>query len=118
MESCARRYVAEGVRRIAQRKQVRSSLDRLFVHCWCISVVISSFIEFWGRARKLGGEDAKKIEEDEVCRSSSPRQLSAYDRIQDEGEEGGGTADLKALARGIDAEKVIAVIQVRHKSQM
>ncbi|KAH7097909.1 hypothetical protein BKA62DRAFT_714902 [Auriculariales sp. MPI-PUGE-AT-0066] len=70
----------------ARKDQARKDFDEMLKE--------NSFVEFWGRARKLGGDDAARIDEEEV-----------------EGEEGGGTADLKALARGVDADDVIKVVK-------
>ena len=39
----------------------------------------ASFVEFWGRARKLGGDDAKRAEEDEV-RVHLPSVFPSYRR--------------------------------------
>ncbi|EJD38730.1 hypothetical protein AURDEDRAFT_146783 [Auricularia subglabra TFB-10046 SS5] len=55
----------------------------------------NSFLEFWGRVRKLGGEGAAAFGSDD----------------EGEGEEGGGTADLKALAKDIGLEAVVDVLQ-------
>ncbi|KZV91760.1 hypothetical protein EXIGLDRAFT_719060 [Exidia glandulosa HHB12029] len=59
----------------------------------------NSFVEFWGRARKLGGEGAVKDKD------------ADEDDVVGEGEEGGGTADLKALARGVGIEEVEKVLK-------
>lgn len=63
----------------------------------------NAFVEFWGRVQKIGGEGTKGgVKADEA---DDP----------EEGEGGGGTADLKALAKGIDVqeiERVLKVIQV------
>lgn len=56
----------------------------------------NNFVEFWGRAKKLSGEATKSAEADE----------------DEEGEEGGGKADLVQLAKGVDIEEVQRVLQV------
>ena len=40
----------------------------------------ASFVEFWGRARKLGGDDAKRADEDEV-RVYLPSAFSCHRRL-------------------------------------
>ncbi|KIL70077.1 hypothetical protein M378DRAFT_183671 [Amanita muscaria Koide BX008] len=57
----------------------------------------NSFVEFWGRLGKIGGEGVNGF-------------VKAEDMGEDEGEAGGGTVDMKSLAKNIDIcdmEKVI-----------
>jgi heat shock protein beta len=60
------------------------------------------FVEFWGRLGKLGGEGVDGG-------------VKADDLGEDEGEGGGGTVDMKALAKTVDVgemEKVLTVSRV------
>lgn len=59
----------------------------------------NSFVEFWGRLAKIGGEGVGggvPTEEDE----------------EDEGEGGGGKVDMKALAKNVDVGEMEKVLQV------
>jgi hypothetical protein len=60
----------------------------------------NSFVEFWGRLRKIGGEGA----EGGVKRD---------DDDEDEGEGGGGNVDMKKLARNVDITEMEKVLKVR-----
>ena len=61
----------------------------------------NSFVEFWGRLRKVGGEGA----EGGVKRDD--------DGDEDEGEGGGGNVDMKKLARNVDITEMEKVLKVR-----
>ena len=61
----------------------------------------NSFVEFWGRLRKIGGEGA----EGGVKRDD--------DDDEDEGEGGGGNVDMKKLARNVDITEIVKVLKVR-----
>ena len=59
----------------------------------------SAFVEYWGRMRKEGqarAADGKNV----------------LDNVDQDDEEGGGEADLKAMAAAIDLKEVHAVLQV------
>lgn len=58
----------------------------------------NSFVEFWGRLRKIGGEGA----EGGVKRD---------DDDEDEGEGGGGNVDMKKLARNVDITEMEKVLK-------
>ena len=60
----------------------------------------NSFVEFWGRLRKIGGEGAEGgVKRDE-------------DEDEDEGEGGGGNVDMKKLARSVDITEMEKVLKV------
>jgi hypothetical protein len=59
----------------------------------------SSFIEFWGRLGKIGGEGVEGG-------------IKADDLGEDEGEGGGGKVDMKQLAKTIDVEEIEKVLRV------
>jgi len=59
----------------------------------------NSFVEFWGRLRKIGGEGA----EGGVKRDD--------DGDEDEGEGGGGNVDMKKLARNVDITEMEKVLK-------
>lgn len=60
----------------------------------------NSFVEFWGRLGKIGGEGIDGgVKADEMG--------------EGEGEGGGGTVDMKALARNVDIHDMEKVIKVR-----
>ena len=61
----------------------------------------NSFVEFWGRLRKIGGEGA----EGGVKRDD--------DGDEDEGEGSGGNVDMKKLARNVDITEMEKVLKVR-----
>jgi len=58
----------------------------------------NSFIEFWGRLGKLGGEGVDGG-------------VKAEGMGEDEGEGGGGKVDMKALARGVDVSDIEKVLK-------
>lgn len=61
----------------------------------------NAFVEFWGRLSKMGGEGVNGgVKADDYG-------------DEDEGEEGGGKADMKALAKNIDIRDVEKVLRVR-----
>lgn len=59
----------------------------------------NSFVEFWGRLGKLGGEGVDGG-------------VKADDLGEDEGEGGGGKVDMKALAKKVDLEEMEKVLRV------
>lgn len=59
----------------------------------------NSFIEFWGRLTKIGGEGVEGG-------------VKADDIGDDEGEGGGGKVDMKALAKKVDLEEMEKVLKV------
>jgi hypothetical protein len=61
----------------------------------------NSFVEFWGRLRKIGGEGA----EGGVKRDD--------DGDEEEGEGGGGNVDMKKLAGNVDITEMEKVLKVR-----
>jgi len=62
-------------------------------------LVENSFIEFWGRLNKIGGEGVDGgVKADEMG--------------EDEGEGGGGAVDMKALAKKVDLTEMIKVLKV------
>ena len=61
----------------------------------------NSFVEFWGRLRKIGGDGA----EGGVKRDG--------DSDEDEGEGGGGNVDMKKLAKSVDITEMEKVLKVR-----
>ncbi len=61
----------------------------------------NSFVEFWGRLRKIGGEGT----EGGVKRDD--------DDDEDGGEGGGGNVDMKKLARNVDITEMEKVLKVR-----
>lgn len=61
----------------------------------------NSFVEFWGRLGKLGGEGV----EGGVKRD--------HDADEDEGEGGGGNVDMKKLAKSVDITEIEKVLKVR-----
>jgi hypothetical protein len=61
----------------------------------------NSFVEFWGRLAKMGGEGiggGVPVDED--------------DEETDEGEGGGGKVDMKALAKNVDVAEMEKVLRV------
>lgn len=59
----------------------------------------NSFVEFWGRLQKIGGEGVDggvKADEDEDT---------------EEGEGGGGRVDMKALAKSVDIDEMVKVLR-------
>ncbi|KAJ7368267.1 Hsp90 protein-domain-containing protein [Mycena albidolilacea] len=59
----------------------------------------NSFVEFWGKLKKIGGEGADGgVKADEA-------------ENEDEGEAGGGKVDMKALAKGVDVQEVEKVLK-------
>lgn len=60
----------------------------------------NSFIEFWGRLGKMGGEGVEGG-------------VKADETGEDEGEGWGGKVDMKALAKSIDVDEVEAVLKVQ-----
>jgi hypothetical protein len=58
----------------------------------------NSFVEFWGRLSKIGGEGVDGG-------------VKADDPEEDEGEGGGGKVDMKALARNVDVEEMEKVLK-------
>jgi len=63
----------------------------------------NSFVEFWGRLGKMGGEGVHGG-------------IKADDQGEGVGEGGGGTVDMKALAKNIDIHDMEKVIKVRDSS--
>ena len=60
----------------------------------------NSFVEFWGRLNKIGGEGADGgVERDD-------------DGHEDEGEGGGGNVDMKKLAKSVDITEMEKVLKV------
>ena len=59
----------------------------------------SSFVEFWGRLGKIGGEGVDGG-------------VKADDADGEDGEGGGGKVDMKALAKNINVEEVEKVLKV------
>jgi len=58
----------------------------------------NSFVEFWGRLGKLGGEGVEGG-------------VKADDTGEDEGEGGGGKVDMKVLAKKVDLEEMEKVLR-------
>lgn len=76
----------------------------------------NAFVEFWGRVGKMGVVDdeekqrlGKMVFSDETAGSSA----AAVDPedMMEEGEGGGGKADLQALAKGVDVKEVMRVLR-------
>lgn len=63
----------------------------------------NSFIEFWGRLGKLGGEGVDGG-------------VKADDTGEDEGEGGGGRVDMKALAKSVDVSDMQKVLKASLES--
>ena len=64
----------------------------------------NSFVEFWGRLGKLGGEGADgSVKRDD-------------DGDEEEGEGGGGNVDMKKLAKNVDITEMEKVLKVRTPS--
>ena len=64
-------------------------------------LVENSFVEFWGRLNKIGGEGADGgVQRDD-------------DGHEDEGEGGGGNVDMKKLAKSVDITEIEKVLKVR-----
>jgi heat shock protein beta len=59
----------------------------------------NSFVEFWGRLGKIGGEGVDGG-------------VKADEMEEDEGEGGGGKVDMKALAKNVDVGEVEKVLKV------
>jgi heat shock protein beta len=59
----------------------------------------NSFVEFWGRLGKIGGEGAEGG-------------VKADDLGEDEGEGFGGKVDMKALAKSVDLSDIEKVLKV------
>lgn len=64
-------------------------------------LVENSFVEFWGRLNKIGGDGA----DGGVTRDD--------DGHEDEGEGGGGNVDMKKLAKSVDITEMEKVLKVR-----
>ena len=60
----------------------------------------NAFVEFWGRLGKIGGEGTDGY-------------VKADEMPEGEGEFGGGTVDMKNLARNVDVREIVKVIKVR-----
>lgn len=60
----------------------------------------NSFVEFWGRLRKIGGEGVDGG-------------VKMDDADAEDGEGDGGKVDMKALAKNVDVEEVEKVLKVR-----
>ncbi|KAG8695885.1 hypothetical protein FRC08_007499 [Ceratobasidium sp. 394] len=60
----------------------------------------NSFVEFWGRLAKMGGEGVG---------GGVPAEEG--DEDEDEGEGGGGKVDMKALAKNVDVSEMEKVLQ-------
>ena len=74
-------------------QQCRKAFDEMLAE--------NSFVEFWGRLGKIGGEGIDGgVKADEMG--------------EGEGEGGGGTVDMKALARNVDIHDMEKVIKVRN----
>lgn len=63
----------------------------------------NSFVEFWGRLGKIGGEGVDGG-------------VKADEMEEDEGEGGGGKVDMKALAKNVDVGEVEKVLRVSLES--
>ena len=61
----------------------------------------NTFVEFWGRLRKVGGEGVE-----------GGVKADGYED-EDEGEGSGGRADMKKLARSVDLREMEKVLKVR-----
>lgn len=59
----------------------------------------NSFVEFWGRLAKIGGEGVGGG-------------VPAEEEEEEEGEGGGGKVDMKALAKNVDVGEMEKVLQV------
>ena len=71
----------------------------------------NSFVKFWGRIGKMGVvEDEEKARLDKVVFGDEQGDTGADE--MEEGEGGGGKADLKSLARGIDVKEMDRVLRV------
>ena len=61
----------------------------------------NSFVEFWGRLGKIGGEGVEGgVKRDDMG-------------LEDEGEAGGGNVDMKTLAKNVDIGDVEKVLKAR-----
>lgn len=60
----------------------------------------NSFVEFWGRLGKIGGEGVDGG-------------VKADEADGEEGEGGGGKVDMKALAKSVDVHEIETVLKVR-----
>ncbi|TRM67559.1 hypothetical protein BD626DRAFT_479148 [Schizophyllum amplum] len=58
----------------------------------------NAFVEFWGRLGKIGGESVNGY-------------VKADDMPEGEGEFGGGTVDMKSLAKNVDVQEIVRVIK-------
>jgi heat shock protein 90kDa beta len=66
----------------------------------------NSFIEFWGRLNKLGGEGVDGgVKRDD-------------DGDEEEGEGGGGNVDMKKLAKSVDLTEMEKVLKVRARHRL
>ena len=73
----------------------------------------NSFVKFWGRVGKMGVvEDEEKTRLGKVVFGDETGDIGADE--MEVGEGGGGTADLKSLARGIDVKEMDRVLRVSH----
>jgi heat shock protein beta len=63
----------------------------------------NSFVEFWGRLSKMGGEGVDGG-------------VKADDLGEDEGEAGGGKVDMKALAKAIHVDEMEKVLKASFRS--
>ena len=71
----------------------------------------NSFVKFWGRIGKMGVvEDEEKARLDKVVFGNEQGDAGVDE--MEEGEGGGGKADLKSLARGIDVKEMDRVLRV------
>jgi hypothetical protein len=71
----------------------------------------NSFVKFWGRVGKMGVvEDEEKARLGKVVFGDEQGDTGA-DEVE-EGEGGGGKADLKSLAKGIDVKEMERVLRV------
>lgn len=71
----------------------------------------NSFVKFWGRVGKMGVvEDEEKARLGKVVFGDEQGDIGADE--MEEGEGGGGKADLKSLAKGIDVKEMERVLRV------
>jgi len=73
----------------------------------------NSFVKFWGRVGKMGVvEDEEKARLGKVVFGDEQGDNGAD--VTEDGEGGGGKADLKSLAKGIDVKEMERVLRVRN----
>lgn len=71
----------------------------------------NSFVKFWGRVGKMGVvEDEEKVRLGKVVFGDEQGDTGADET--EEGEGGGGKADLKSLAKGVDVKEMERVLRV------